>query len=154
MGNRDSWFLASTFWAGCMLLGPAPVRAGSIQLPSDPMRDTQTGECDAVKRRYADLARQFAERAEQVASDANREERKVPSQYIPTRRWQAEYDRALLLHDQSLEISRLGAAAFQHCSEAVLGVQRQQQSTRGRQRPRGDAYPPRLDQAAPSPEAP
>jgi hypothetical protein len=154
VGNRDSCFLASTFLAGCMLLGPEPVRAGSIQWPSDPMGDTQVGTCDAVKGRYADLARQFAELAEQVASDANREERQVPSQYIPTRRWQAEYNRALLLHRESLEISRLGDAAFQQCSEAVLGVQRQRQSTQGRQRPRGDAYPSRLDQGAPSPEAP
>ena len=76
-------------------------------------------KCDAIKRRYADLARQFSEQAKQIANDADRAERLVPAQYIPTRRWQADYDRALLLNDQSVEMSRFGDTAYQRCSETT-----------------------------------
>jgi hypothetical protein len=85
-----------------------PVRAGSTQLPSgwkNPRQIEQMEKFDAIKRHYAALARQFAEQAKQIANDADRTERLVPAQYIPTRCWQADYDRALVLNDQSLEMS-------------------------------------------------
>jgi len=132
MGSRDSWLMASTLVAGCVFLGPEPVRADSTQLPSDstnPRQTEQMEKCDAIKRHYAALARQFAEQAKQIANDANRAERLVPAQYIPTRRWRTDYDRALVLNDQSLEMSRLGDTAYQHCSETTLA--RQRQATRG-----------------------
>jgi hypothetical protein len=149
MGNRDSWFMASTLVAGCVFLGPEPVRAGSTQLPSDSMNPRQIEQmekCDAIKQRYADLARQFSEQAKQIANDADRAERLVPAQYIPTRRWQADYDRALLLNDQSVEMSRLGDGAYQRCSETTLALQRQRQGTRGA---RSDANQPKRNQAVP-----
>jgi len=62
MGNRHSWFLASTLVAGCVLWGPEPARAGSIRSPSDSIYPTpppHTEKCDAIKRRYADLAGQL-----------------------------------------------------------------------------------------------
>jgi hypothetical protein len=149
MGNRDSWFMASTLVAGCLFLGPEPVRAGSTPLPSDsinPRQMEQMEKCDAIKQRYADLARQFSEQAKQIANDADRAERLVPAQYIPTRRWQADYDRALLLNDQSVEMSRLGDSAYQRCSETTLALQRQRPSTRGS---RSDASQPKRNQAVP-----
>ena len=149
MGSRDSWFMASTLVAGCVFLGPEPVRAGSTQLPSDSMNPRQMEQmekCDAIKQRYTDLARQFSEQAKQIANDADRAERLVPAQYIPTRRWQADYDRALLLNDQSVEMSRLGDSAYQRCSETTLVLQRQRQSTRGS---RSDANQPKRNQAVP-----
>ena len=149
MGSRDSWFMASTLMAGCVFLGPEPVRAGSTQLPSDSMNPRQIEQmekCDAIKQRYADLARQFSEQAKQIANDADRAERLVPAQYIPTQRWQADYDRALLLNDQSVEMSRLGDSAYQRCSETTLVLQRQRQVTRGA---RSDANQPKLNQAVP-----
>jgi hypothetical protein len=142
MGNRDSWFMASTLVAGCVFLGPDLVRAGSTERPSDSARIEQMEKCDAIQRRYADLARQLAERAKQIANDADRAERLVPARYIPTQRWQADYDTALLLNDQSIETYRLGDAAFQRCSETA---------TRGL--PRADARQPRRSRTVPA-EAP
>lgn len=152
MGSRDSWFVASTLVAGCVFMGLEPIRAGSDQLSADPISPRQvepTEKCDAIKQRYENLARQFAEQAKQIASDADRAERLVPAQYIPTRRWQADYDRALLLNDQSVEIYRLGETAFQRCSEVALAAQRQRQSTRGRDLPRSDVYQPKRNQLVP-----
>lgn len=149
MGSRDSWFMASTLVAGCVFLEYEPVRAGSTQLPADSMNPRQIEQmekCDAIKQRYADLARQFAEQAKQIANDADRAERLVPAQYIPTRRWQADYDRALLLNDQSVEMARLGDSAYQRCSETALAPQRQRQATRGA---RSDANQPKRNQAVP-----
>ena len=149
MGSRDSWLMASTLVAGCVFLGLEPARAGSTQLPADSMnlrQIEQMEKCDAIKRRYADRARQFSEQAKQIANDADRAERLVPAQYIPTRRWQADYDRALLLNDQSVEISRLSDTAFQRCSETTLTLQRQRQTTRS---PRSDANQPKRNQAVP-----
>lgn len=149
MGSRDSWFMASTLVAGCVFLGYEPVRAGSTQLPADSMNPRQIEQmekCDAIKQRYADLARQFAEQAKQIANDADRAERLVPAQYIPTRRWQADYDRALLLNDQSVEMARLGDSAYQRCSETALAPQRQGQATRGA---RSDANQPKRNQVVP-----
>jgi len=120
--------------------------------PSDPVPPAQTPRiepCDATKRRYADLARQLADQAKQIASAADDAERLVPAQYIPTRRWQSEYDRALLLNNQSVEIHRLGDTAFLSCSEAALAAQSQRPSTHGRELPRSDAYQPRRTQPAP-----
>ena len=152
MGNRDSRFLTSTLMAGCMLLGWEPARAGSMSSPSDPAPPAQTQRiepCDAIKRHYADLARQFANQARQIASAADDAERLAPAQYIPTRRWQSEYDRALLLNNQSVEIHRLGDTAFQSCSEAALAAQPQRPSTHGRELPRSEAYQPRRTLPAP-----
>jgi hypothetical protein len=95
-----------------------------------PRQLEQMEKGDAIKQRYADLARQFSEQAKQIANDADRAERLVPAQCIPPRRWQADYDSALLLNDQSVEIARLGDAAFQRCSETTLAPQRQRQATR------------------------
>jgi hypothetical protein len=103
-------------------------------------------KCDAITRHYAALARQFAEQAKQIANDADRTERLVSAQYIPTRCWQADYDRALVLNDQSLEMSRSGDTAYQRCSETSLAVERHRQSTRGRP---SDANQPKLNQAVP-----
>ena len=102
MGSRDSWLMASTLVAGCVFLGPEPVRAGSTQLPSDSLNARQIEQmekCDAIKQHYAALARQFAEQAKQIANNADRTERRVPAQFIPTRCWQADYDRASVLND-------------------------------------------------------
>ncbi len=153
MGRCDSWFVASALVAGCVFMGPEPIRAGSGQLSSDPISPRQVErmeKCDAVKQRYDDLARQFAEQAKQIASDADRAERLVPAQYIPTRRWQADYDRALLLNGQSVEIYRLGEVAFQRCSEVALAAQHRRKSTaRGRELPRSDVDQPKRSQFAP-----
>ena len=149
MGSRDSWLMASTLVAGCVFLGPEPVRAGSTQLPSDSMSSRQIEQmerCDAIKRHYAALARQLAEQAKQIANDADHAERLVPAQYIPTRRWQADYDRALGLNDQSLEMARLGDTAYQRCSETSLALQRQRYAARGA---RSDANQPKRNQAVP-----
>jgi len=53
MGSRDSWLMASTLVAGCVFLGPEPVRASSTQLSSDstnPRQTEQMEKCDAIKR--------------------------------------------------------------------------------------------------------
>jgi hypothetical protein len=135
MGGRDAWLLTSTLMAGCVLLGPDPARAGEIQSPPAPIPSAKTQHmetCAAIKQRYADLARQLATQARQIASAADDAERLVPAQYIPTRRWQSDYDRALELNDQSLQISRLGDAAFESCAETTVSAQRQPPSTPGR----------------------
>ena len=152
MGNRDSWLLASTFVAG-VLLAREPARAGSMDTPSDSTVQLEMDKCVALKRRYTDLARKFAEQARQVATDADRAELLVPAAQIPTRRWQAEYDRALALNYESSEISQLGDAAFRRCTEAVKPAPRQPLPTRGRETPRSEAYAPRHDRLIPS-EAP
>jgi len=144
MGSRDAWLMASTLVAGCVFMGPEPVRAGSTQLSSSSTPQIEPMEkCDAIKRRYADLARQLAEQARRIASNADHAERLVPAQYIPTKRWQAEYDRALLLNDQSVETSRLGDAAYRYCADTVLTAERQRPSTRGRDTARSDVYQPK-----------
>ena len=94
--------------------------------------------CAAITQRYADLARQLANQAKQIASAADGAERLVPAPYIPTRRWQSDYDRALQLNEQSLQISRLGEAAFESCAETTVSAQRQTQSTPGRAIPGAD----------------
>jgi hypothetical protein len=106
----------------------------------------QMEKCDAIKRHYAALARQLAEQAKQIANDADHAERLVPAQYIPTRRWQADYDRALGLNDQSLEMARLGDTAYQRCSETSLALQRQRHATRAL---RSDANQPKRNQGVP-----
>jgi hypothetical protein len=128
MGGHDSWLLTSTLMAGCVLLGSDPARAGAIQssrAPAPPANAQRMETCEAIKQRYADLARQLAHQAKQIASAADAAERLVPAQYIPTRRWQSEYDRALQLNDESFQVSRLGDAAFESCAETALGARRQ-----------------------------
>ena len=152
MGSRDSWFMASTLVAGCVFMGPEPVQASSTRLSSSSMQLQQIEQmekCDAIKQRYADLARQLAEQARQIASNADHAERLVPAQYIPTKRWQAEYDRALLLNDQSVETSRLGNVAYRHCAETVLAAERQRPSARGRETARSDVYQPKRSTLVP-----
>ena len=151
MGSRDSWFMASTLVAGCVLLGSQPTRAGSTPALDDPARAhaAQMEQCDEIRERYAEQARQLAWQAKQIASDADRAEQLVPAQYIPTKRWQSEYDRALLLNHQSVETYRLGDVAFQRCSEAALATQRERERTRAREAPRANANQPRRNQAVP-----
>jgi hypothetical protein len=155
MGSRDSWFMASTLVAGCVFLGSEPTRAGSTPALDDPARPhaAQMEQCDAIRERYAEVARQFASQARQIANDTDRAERLVPAQYIPTKRWQADYDRALLLNHQSVETYRLGDVAFHRCAEAALVAQRQREWARAREAPRANAYQLRRNQAA-SIEAP
>ena len=152
MSTRDHWLLASTFVAG-VLLAPEPARAGSMETPSDSTTRIEMEKCVAIKRRYTDLARKFAEQARQVASDADRAELLVPAAQIPTRRWQAEYDRALALNYESSEISQVGDAAFRRCIETVQVAPWQLAPTRGRETPRSEAYAPRRDRLFPG-EAP
>jgi len=108
----------------------------------------QMEKCDAIRQRYADLARQLAEQARQIDSNADHAERLVPAQYIPTKRWQAEYDRALLLNDQSVQTSRLGDAAYRHCAETVLAAERQRPARR-RDTARSDVYLPKRSTLVP-----
>jgi predicted amidophosphoribosyltransferase len=105
--------------------------------------------CAAITQRYADLARQLANQAKQIASAADDAERLVPAPYIPTRRWQSDYDRALQLNEQSLQISRLGEAAFESCAETTVSAQRQTQSTPGRAIPGADTSSRRRTRLAP-----
>ena len=155
MGSRDSWFMASTLVAGLVFLGSGPTRAGSTRPLDDPARPhaTQMEQCDAIRERYAGVARQMASEARQIASDADHAERLVPAQYIPSKRWQADYDRALLLNHQSVETYRLGDVAFHRCAEAALAAQRQREWARAHEAPRANAYQPKRSPTA-SIEAP
>ena len=117
-----------------------------MQSPSSPVPRAETQrpiECDAIRQRYTDLARQFADQARQIASAADESELRVPAQYIPTRRWQTEYDRALVLHRQSVDIYRLADSAFQSCADSVSIAEPQRPSARGREIPRPGGSQPR-----------
>ncbi len=152
MGGRDAWLLTSTLMAGCVLLSSDPARAGATQsspVPVPPAKTLRIETCEAIKQRYADLARQLASQAKQIASAADDAERLVPAQYIPTRRWQSEYDRAVQLNDQSLQISRLGAAAFESCAETALSGQSQTPSPARNTLPGADTSSPRRTRLAP-----
>ena len=112
MGSRDSWLMASTLVAGCVFLGPEPVRADSTQLPSDstnPRQTEQTEKCDAIYSTLASRLRQGVGAQRSVVRDVSIGRHCIPTLLRDNAGAPAASDSGLPIRRQSAETKSGGS---------------------------------------------